>query len=97
MAAAPCVSRLIFMICGRYAALTTPISSAASLYQLTTAEIQVLGQILQGHALADIADILGLARSTVKTHLEAIYRKTQTKRQAELVSRIMSLTSPLKR
>jgi DNA-binding CsgD family transcriptional regulator len=85
------------MIYGRYAALTTPISSAASLYQLTTAEIQVLGQILQGHALADIADILGLARSTVKTHLEAIYRKTQTKRQAELVSRIMSLTSPLKR
>jgi DNA-binding CsgD family transcriptional regulator/PAS domain-containing protein len=79
------------------AALTTPISSAASLYQLTTAEIQVLGQILQGHALADIADILGLARSTVKTHLEAIYRKTQTKRQSELVSRIMSLTSPLRR
>ncbi|MBO1907071.1 hypothetical protein J4G37_19430 [Microvirga sp. 3-52] len=79
------------------ASLTTPLSSAASLYQLTTAEIQVLGQVLQGHALADTADILGLARSTVKTHLEAIYRKTQTHRQAELVSRIMSLTSPLKR
>jgi DNA-binding CsgD family transcriptional regulator len=79
------------------ASLTTPLSSAASLYQLTTAEIQVLGQVLQGHALADTADILGLARSTVKTHLEAIYRKTQTHRQAELVSRIMGLASPLKR
>jgi DNA-binding CsgD family transcriptional regulator len=79
------------------AALTTPLASAAFLYRLTTAEIQVLGQILQGHALTDVADILGLARSTVKTHLEAIYRKTQTNRQAELVSRIMSLASPLKR
>ena len=79
------------------AALTTPLASAASLYRFTTAEIQVLGQILQGHALADVADVLGLARSTVKTHLEAIYRKTQTNRQAELVSRIMSLASPLKR
>jgi DNA-binding CsgD family transcriptional regulator len=33
----------------------------------------------------------------VKTHLDAIYRKTQTNRQAELVTRIMSLASPLKR
>lgn len=72
-------------------------ASAATLYQLTTAEIQVLGQVLQGNALADVADMLGLARSTVKTHLEAIYRKTQTNRQAELVSRIMRLASPLKR
>jgi DNA-binding CsgD family transcriptional regulator len=79
------------------AALTTPLASAAALHQLTTAEIQVLGQVLQGHALADVADILGLARSTVKTHLDAIYRKTQTNRQAELVSRIMSLASPLRR
>jgi DNA-binding CsgD family transcriptional regulator len=78
------------------AALTTPLSSAAALYHLTTAEIQVLGQVLHGHALADTADILGLARSTVKTHLEAIYRKTRTNRQAELVSRIMSLASPLR-
>jgi DNA-binding CsgD family transcriptional regulator len=76
--------------------LMTPLASAATLYQLTTAEIQVLAQVLQGHALAEIADILGLARSTVKTHLDAIYRKTQTNRQAELVSRIMSLASPLR-
>jgi DNA-binding CsgD family transcriptional regulator len=79
------------------AALTTPLASAATLYQLTTAEIQVLGQVLQGNALADVAEILGLARSTVKTHLDAIYRKTQTNRQAELVSRIMGLATPLRR
>jgi len=79
------------------AALTTPLAGAASLYRLTTAEIQVLGQILHGHALAEIAGILGLARSTVKSHLDGIYRKTQTKRQAELVSLILRLGSPLQR
>lgn len=78
-------------------ALITPLSSAASLFHLTTSEIQVLGQVLQGHALSEAAEILGLARSTVKTHLDAIYRKTQTNRQAELVSRVMALASPIKR
>ena len=77
------------------AALTTPLGTAAALYHLTTAETQVLGQVLHGHSLAEVAEILGTARSTVKTHLDALYRKTQTRRQAELVSRIMSLASPL--
>ncbi|MEZ0167490.1 helix-turn-helix transcriptional regulator [Microvirga sp. TS319] len=90
-------SPLLLLLREPEAVLTTPLSSAAALFHLTTAEIQVLGQVLQGHALADVADILGLARSTVKTHLDAIYRKTQTNRQAELVSHIMSLASPLKR
>ncbi len=93
-------SPVLLLLCEPEAALTTRLASAASLYQLTTAEIQVLGQVLQGNALADVADvadILGLARSTVKTHLDAIYRKTQTNRQAELVSRIMSLATPLRR
>jgi DNA-binding CsgD family transcriptional regulator/PAS domain-containing protein len=90
-------SSILLLLRQPEAALKTPLASAASLYQLTMAEIQVLGQVLQGHVLADVADILGLARSTVKTHLDAIYRKTQTNRQAELVSRIMSLASPLKR
>jgi len=77
------------------AALVTPLGTAATLYRLTTSEIQVLGQLLQGRSLIEIADILGLARSTVKTHLDGIYRKTQTNRQAELVSRVMSLVSPI--
>lgn len=78
-------------------ALETPLSAAVSLYHLTTGETQVLGQVLHGRTLAETAEILGVARSTVKTHLDAVYRKTQTNRQAELVSRIMNLASPLRR
>lgn len=78
------------------AALTTPISSAAALFALTSSETLVLAQLLNGHTLAAVADILGVARSTVKSHLDAIYGKTRTNRQSELVKLVMSLASPLR-
>jgi DNA-binding CsgD family transcriptional regulator len=79
------------------AELTTPLSNAAAFYHLTTGETQMLAQVLNGHTLAGAAEILGVARSTVKSQLDAIYRKTNTHRQAELVRLVMSLTSPLRR
>lgn len=79
------------------AALETPLSIAAGLYGLTPAETQVLGRVLEGLPLAEVAAILGITAATVKTHLQRIFRKSQTSRQAELVARVMSLTSPLKR
>lgn len=78
------------------AELTTPLSNAAAFYHLTTGETQVLAQVLNGHTLAETAAILGVARSTVKSQLDAIYRKTNTHRQADLVRLVMSLTSPLR-
>lgn len=78
------------------AALTTPISSAAARFALTSGETLVLAQLLNGHTLAGVADILGVARSTVKSHLDAIYRKTGMNRQSELVKLVMSLASPLR-
>jgi DNA-binding CsgD family transcriptional regulator len=56
----------------------------------------VLAQVLNGHTLAEAAEILGVARSTVKSHLDVIYRKTNTHRQADLVRLVMGLTSPLR-
>jgi DNA-binding CsgD family transcriptional regulator len=78
------------------AELTSPLSNAAGFYHLTTGETQVLAQVLNGHTLAEAAEILGVARSTVKSHLDVIYRKTNTHRQADLVRLVMSLTSPLR-
>jgi DNA-binding CsgD family transcriptional regulator len=65
--------------------LRTPISAATSAFRLTPAETQVLAQVLDGRTLAEAAAILGVARSTVKTHLESIYVKTGTRRLPELV------------
>jgi len=79
------------------AALEMPISSATTLFALTPGETLVLAQVLQGRTLAAAAEILGVARSTVKSHLDAIYGKTRTNRQSELVKLVMSLASPLRR
>ncbi|GJD97714.1 helix-turn-helix transcriptional regulator [Methylobacterium iners] len=76
--------------------LQTPICAAARLYKLTVAETQVLAQVLECQGLSEVADLLGVARSTVKTHLDAIYRKTDTRRRSELVRRVLALTSSLR-
>lgn len=78
------------------AELTTPLTAAHTVYQLTPGETQVLAQVLNGYSLAEIAEILGVARSTAKSHLDAIYRKTNTNRQSELVRVVMGLSSPLR-
>ena len=77
--------------------LITPISAAANAFRLTAAETQVLAQVLDSRPLSEIADLIGVARSTVKTHLDAIYRKTDTRRQTALVRLVLGLASPLKR
>jgi DNA-binding CsgD family transcriptional regulator len=76
--------------------MRTPVGQATALYGLSLAETQVLGQLLNGHALADAAEILGVARSTVKTHLESIFRKTGANKQTDLVKLVMTLNSPLR-
>jgi DNA-binding CsgD family transcriptional regulator/PAS domain-containing protein len=73
-----------------------PVFAATRVFGLTAAEAQVLGQVLAGHKLAAGAASLGVARSTAKSHLDAIYRKTNTHRQAELVSLALGLASPLR-
>lgn len=76
--------------------LQTPVSVAHSSFKLTRAETQVLAQVLEGHSLVEVAAVLGVARSTVKTHLEAIYAKTGTHRLPDLVRLVVGLISPLR-
>lgn len=73
-----------------------PVVIASRTFGLTPAQVQVLAFLAQGHAPEGIADILGVATSTVKTHLAELFRRTGTARQAELVARALSLASPLR-
>jgi DNA-binding CsgD family transcriptional regulator/PAS domain-containing protein len=66
---------------------------AAAHFGLTEAETRVLGEVLAGATLQEVASRLGVARSTVKTQLEAVYGKSGTRRRAELVRRVLTLTS----
>jgi DNA-binding CsgD family transcriptional regulator/PAS domain-containing protein len=55
------------------------------LYGLTDTEAEVALRVLDGSGLGPIADELSVSLSTVRTHLQHVFDKTQTHRQAELV------------
>jgi len=61
------------------------------LYGLTAAEARVALAIAGGATPAEAAAQLGIAVPTVRTHLKAVFLKTATQRQAELVRTLSAL------
>jgi DNA-binding CsgD family transcriptional regulator len=72
-----------------------PQAVVAKLYKLTPTEQRVLLGIVQVGGVPEVAEALGIAESTVRTHLHQLFAKTDTKRQADLVELVASYTSPL--
>jgi len=54
------------------------------IYGLTAAEAAVVASIAQGQGVKDAAEALGIAPSTLRWHLQRVFEKTGTTRQAEL-------------
>lgn len=75
--------------------LRLPAEALTLIYDLTPAETRVFELISEGRTQADIGQFLGVAASTVKTHLLRVFEKTGCRRQAELVKLAASLTLPL--
>ena len=67
-------------------ALAAPPERLWRLYGLTHAEAAVALALLRGDGMRVVADTLGVTLATVKTHLQHVFEKTGTRRQAELVS-----------
>lgn len=63
------------------------------LFGLTNAEADVALRVLRGGGLKPIAEDLSVSTATLKTHLQHIFDKTGTHRQAELV-RLLLAVSP---
>jgi len=61
------------------------VTAASVAFGLTAAETRVLSRILHGCNVVETADALGVAVSTVRTHLDNIFAKTGVSRQADLV------------
>lgn len=72
-----------------------PFEALSALYDLTPTEARVLVEIASGKNRAASAAALGIADSTVKTHLARVFAKTRTSEQAELTMLAMSLTPPV--
>ena len=55
-------------------------------WALTPTEADVAAFTIKGYSIAEIAGFRGSAEGTIKTHLNAIYRKSGTSGRAQLVS-----------
>lgn len=79
------------------AALDTPSPPevVAKAYKLTPTELRVLLAVVEVGGVPEVAEALGIAETTVKTHLGRVYKKTDTDRQADLVKLVAGFSNPL--
>ena len=73
----------------------SPPEMIAKTYRLTPMELRVLLAIVEVGGVPEVAEALGIAPTTIKTHLGRIYEKTGTGRHADLVKLVAGFASPL--
>jgi DNA-binding CsgD family transcriptional regulator len=73
----------------------SPPEIIARAYRLTPTELRVLLAIVEVGGVPETAMSLGVAESTVKTHLGNLFAKTGTGRQADLVKVVAGFATPL--
>lgn len=66
-----------------------------TLYGLTRKETDIVNGLLQGQSLEDYCAAKFVTANTARTHLKAVYRKTGTNRQAEVVRLFAAMFAPL--
>jgi DNA-binding NarL/FixJ family response regulator len=57
--------------------------------------LRVLLAVVEVGGVPEVAEALGVAETTVKTHLSRLFEKTGVRRQADLVKVIAGLTNQL--
>jgi DNA-binding CsgD family transcriptional regulator len=79
------------------AALDTPSPPEiiAKTFRLTPTELRVLLGIVEVGGVPETAEALGIAETTVKTHLSRLFAKTGASRQADLVKLVAGYANPL--
>jgi DNA-binding CsgD family transcriptional regulator/PAS domain-containing protein len=70
-----------------------PGEAFARLHKLTGGELRVLLTLAQGLGAREAADMLGISEPTVRTHLQHMFAKTHTLRQADLL-RLLQTSTP---
>jgi DNA-binding CsgD family transcriptional regulator/PAS domain-containing protein len=71
-----------------------PVQAIAAAFGLTSGEMRVLMIIIEFGGVPEVAQALGISQTTVKTHLQHMFAKTGTSRQADLVKLAMRYLSP---
>lgn len=73
----------------------SPPEAIAKAFKLTPMELRVLLAVVEVGGVPEVAETLGIAETTVKTHLHQTYQKTGTNRQADLVKLVAAFSNPL--
>jgi DNA-binding CsgD family transcriptional regulator len=63
-------------------------------YKLTPTELRVLFELVKAGGVPEIANALGIAHTTVKTHLGKLFAKTGASRQADLIRIVAGYATP---
>ncbi len=71
-----------------------PADEIAKVFGLTPAEARLAEALSGGATIAEAADGLGIRVNTARNQLSAIFRKTDTNRQGELVRLLRPLSAP---
>ena len=87
----PQIRRAIVVIIDPELKAEQPASLLRRLYGLTAAEADIALHIARGADLKQIAEELSVSITTVRKHLQHLYDKTGTHRQAELVRLLLTL------
>jgi DNA-binding CsgD family transcriptional regulator len=69
-----------------------PAALLRRLYHFTEAEVEVALHIMRGADPKHISEQLSVSLTTVRTHLQHVFDKTGTHRQAELVRLLLTLS-----
>lgn len=73
----------------------TPLEAIAKTYRLTPSELRVLLGVVEVGGVPEVAEALGVAAETVRSHLAHLYEKTGARRQADLVKLVAGFSTPL--
>ena len=68
---------------------TVPVEVVMAALRLSAAEARLVTALCTGQTLAEYAEATGLSRNTVRNELAAVFEKTGTRRQAELVALVL--------
>jgi DNA-binding CsgD family transcriptional regulator len=91
---APRASAALFITPAAGNAIDDSSAALAALFDLTAAERRTLERIIAGDTLAEAAQALDVAITTVRTHLAHIFDKTGVSRQADLIRLAGRLAPP---
>jgi len=70
------------------------IEQAQEIYRLSTSQVRLIKLIVDGHALASAAKVLGVSSNTLRTQLQRIFDKTGVRSQSALLRVILSISAP---